>query len=120
MTLLGWLAGSAVAQFISAVDHWVTFGLLSYVGITMIRSGFRLNVASYPTNPSKGNMLVMFSVATSLAAMAVVLSMAFLHVVVIYPALVISLVTFGLSVAALLLGNKLIVIFFHAGFHLFM
>ena len=107
MTLLGWLAGSAVEQFISAVDHWVAFGLLSYVGITMIRSGFHPDIASYPTNPSKGNLLVMLSLATSLDAMAVGLSMAILHVVIIYPAVVIGLVTFGLSVAALFLGNKL-------------
>jgi len=107
MTLLGWLAGSAVAQFISAFDHWVAFGLLIYVGVTMIRSGFRPEVVSYKSNPSKGNMLVMLSVATSLDALAVGLSMALLHVNIIYPALVIGLVTFGLSIAALLLGNKL-------------
>ena len=107
MTLLGWLAGSAVAQFISAFDHWVAFGLLVYVGVTMIRSGFRPEVVSYKSNPSKGNMLVMLSVATSLDALAVGLSMALLHVNIIYPALVIGLVTFGLSIAALLLGNKL-------------
>jgi putative Mn2+ efflux pump MntP len=107
MTLLGWLAGSAVVRFISAVDHWVVFGLMAYVGITMIRSGFSPEVVSYKTNPSKGNMMVMLSVATSLDAMAVGLSMAFLRVNIYYPALVIGLVTFGLSVAALFLGNKL-------------
>lgn len=107
MTLLGWLAGSAVAQFISAFDHWVAFGLLIYVGVTMIRSGSRPEIISYKSNPSKGNMLVMLSVATSLDALAVGLSMALLHVNIIYPALVIGLVTFGLSIAALLLGNKL-------------
>jgi putative Mn2+ efflux pump MntP len=107
MTLLGWLAGSAVARFISAVDHWVAFGLLAYVGITMVRSGFRPEVVSYKTNPSKGNMMVMLSLATSLDALAVGLSMAFLRVNIFYPALVIGLITFGLSVAALFLGNKL-------------
>jgi putative Mn2+ efflux pump MntP len=107
MTLLGWLAGSAVAQFISTFDHWVAFALLAYVGVTMIRSGLRPEMASYQTNPSKGNMLVMLSVATSLDAMAVGLSMAFLNVSILYPALVIGLVTFGLSIAALFLGNRL-------------
>ncbi len=107
MTLLGWLAGSAVAQFISTFDHWVAFALLAYVGTTMIRAGSRPDMASYQTNPSKGNMLVMLSVATSLDAMAVGLSMAFLHMSILYPALVIGLVTFGLSIAALFLGNRL-------------
>jgi putative Mn2+ efflux pump MntP len=107
MTLLGWLAGSLVARFISAIDHWVAFGLLLYVGFTMIRSGFRPEIVSYQTNPTKGNMLVMLSVATSLDALAVGLSMAFLHVDILYPALVIGLVTFGLSIMALFLGNKL-------------
>jgi putative Mn2+ efflux pump MntP len=107
MTLLGWLAGSAVARFIASVDHWVAFGLLGYVGITMLRSGFRPETVFYKKNPSKGNMMVMLSLATSLDALAVGLSMAFLRVSILFPALVIGLVTFGLSVAALFLGNKL-------------
>ena len=49
----------------------------------------------------------MLSLATSLDALAVGLSMAFLRVSILFPALVIGLVTFGLSVAALFLGNKL-------------
>jgi len=107
MTLLGWLAGSAVARFISAVDHWVVLVLLLYVGITMIRSGSRPDLVSYQKNPSKGKTMVMLSVATSLDAMAVGLSMALLNINIFYPAAVIGVVTFGLSTAALFLGNKL-------------
>jgi len=64
------LAGSAVAQFISAVDHWVAFGLLAYVGITMIRSGSSAEVVSY-RRTLQGEYAGDASVATSLDAMAV-------------------------------------------------
>ena len=40
MTVVGWFAGSSIAAFIEAFDHWVAMGLLAYVGGNMIRSGF--------------------------------------------------------------------------------
>jgi putative Mn2+ efflux pump MntP len=39
MTFLGWLAGSTIARWISAFDHWIAFLLLALVGVNMIRSG---------------------------------------------------------------------------------
>ena len=107
MTLLGWLVGSAVAQFVSQIDHWVALVLLSYVGINMIRSGLKTDEASYPTDPSRGRYLVMLSVATSLDAMAVGLSMAMLHTPVWVPSIIIGVVSLVLSIVGLLAGAKL-------------
>jgi putative Mn2+ efflux pump MntP len=107
MTLLGWLAGSAVAQFIGGVDHWVALGMLAYVGINMIRSGLKTSEDSYQSDPSRGRFLVMLSVATSLDAMAVGLSMAMLHTPVWFPSLIIGGVSLVLSVVGLLAGAKL-------------
>ena len=78
MTLLGWLAGTTIADWINGIDHWVALALLGYVGVNMIRSGFNHDCESYQTNPSKGKTLMMLCVATSLDAMAVVLSIAML------------------------------------------
>ena len=107
MTLLGWLAGSTIAGFISGVDHWVALGLLGYVGVNMVRSGFNQHGECYQENPSKGRTLMMLCVATSIDAMAVGLSMALVKTPVVYPSILIGVVTAGLSVFGLLAGTKL-------------
>ena len=107
MPALGWLAGSAVTRFIAPFDHWIALGLLTFVGVRMIRSGLSADQDSHPTDPSRGGTLVMLSVATSIDAFAVGLSLAIVHVPIIYPAVVIGVVTGGLSLAGLLLGNRL-------------
>jgi putative Mn2+ efflux pump MntP len=107
MTLLGWVLGSVVAQYVSQIDHWIALALLSYVGINMIRSGLNTSEESYPTDPSRGRFLVMLSVATSIDAMAVGLSMAMLHTPVWVPSLIIGVVSLTLSIVGLMAGARL-------------
>ncbi len=107
MTLLGWLVGSTIAGFISSIDHWVALVLLGYVGVNMIRSGLDKDGECYQSNPSKGKTLMMLCVATSLDAMAVGLGMAMIHSPVMLPAIIIGVVTSGLSVFGLLAGTRL-------------
>jgi putative Mn2+ efflux pump MntP len=107
MPVVGWLAGVTVAPLIAAFDHWVAFGLLAFVGLRMVRSGFNSAAATYPCDPSRGATLVMLSIATSIDALAVGLSLAFQEVVIWYPAAVIGVVTAGMSLAGLRLGNRL-------------
>lgn len=108
MTLLGWLAGKTVVSYISAIDHWVAFGLLLFVGVRMVRGGLRKE-GEEPAipDPSRGMTLVMLSVATSIDALAVGLSLALLSVNVVWSALIIGLVSAILSLVGLLLGNQL-------------
>ena len=63
MTVVGWFAGSTIASYIQAFDHWIALALLAYVGGNMIRSGLNPEVESYVSNPSKGRLLVILSVA---------------------------------------------------------
>ena len=107
MTLLGWLMGSTIANFISGIDHWVAFVLLGYVGINMIRSGLNHKKETYVADPSRGRTLIMLSVATSLDAMAVGLSMAMIHAPVVVPSLIIGIVSLTLSGVGLVAGSKL-------------
>jgi len=111
MTALGWLAGSAVAGLIERFDHWIALVLLVIVGVNMIRSGFNPDQESYPKDPSRGGTLMMLSVATSIDALAVGLSMAMLKQPILQPSLIIGAVTFLLSSLALFLGNRLGVLF---------
>lgn len=107
MTVLGWLAGSTVAALIAGIDHWVAMGLLSYVGINMIRNGLDPKQESYPSNPSRGKLLVILSVATSIDAMAVGMSMALLGTSVWVPSIVIGVITLLLSAIGLQAGCRL-------------
>jgi putative Mn2+ efflux pump MntP len=107
MPILGWLGGTSVAHLISSVDHWVAFGLLALVGGRMVQSGLRKDEIPNFDDPSRGRVLVILSVATSIDALAVGLSLAMLHVDVVFPSIVIGVVAAGLSLAGLLLGHKL-------------
>lgn len=108
MTLLGWLAGKTVVGYIASIDHWIAFVLLAFVGIRMIRGGLskESDEPSIP-DPSRGMTLVMLSIATSIDALAVGLSLALLDVNVLWSALLIGLVSAALSLVGLNLGNQL-------------
>lgn len=107
MTLLGWLAGSTIVQLISDFDHWVALILLAYVGGNMIHSGFDQEHKTYPANPSKGRLLIVLCVATSLDALAVGLSMAMVKSPILVPSITIGVVTAGLSALGLRAGYTL-------------
>ncbi len=107
MPILGWLAGSSIASLISRFDHWVAMGLLTFVGVRMIRSGLNPESEMYRSDPSRGGTLVMLSVATSIDAFAIGLSLAMLQVDILFPSVVIGVVTASLSLIGLLIGHKL-------------
>jgi len=81
--------------------------LLAYVGGNMIRSGLNPEVESYISDPSKGRLLVILSVSTSIDALAVGLSMAMINVPWLLPSIIIGLVTWGLSSVGLITGDVL-------------
>ena len=107
MPVVGWYLGFSVARIISSFDHWIAFGLLILVGGRMIWAGFRDDVETYDTNPSRGFTLVLLSVATSIDALAVGLSLAMLGVSIWYPSLVIGIVTGLISLSGIPLGARL-------------
>jgi putative Mn2+ efflux pump MntP len=107
MPVLGWQAGSSIDYLISSVDHWIAALLLAYVGGKMIREGLSPVLTTFLEDPSRGKNLVMLSVATSIDALAVGLSLAMLKVQIVTPAAIIGVVTFSLSLVGLLVGNYL-------------
>ncbi|ACH38717.1 protein of unknown function DUF204 [Citrifermentans bemidjiense Bem] len=108
MPIGGWLLGMTVQKWISAYDHWIAFGLLAYVGGRMVHEAFEEDdEEKTPSDPTKGMTMVMLSVATSIDAFAVGLSIAMLGVSVWLPATVIGLVAGVLTVAGMLLGRRL-------------
>ena len=107
MPIVGWMAGLSIQRVISSFDHWIAFGLLAFVGVRMIRSGLDTDGESHSTDPSHGGTLVLLSVAVSIDALAIGLSLAMLGVSIFYPAVIIGLVTAGLSLIGLQVGGTL-------------
>jgi manganese efflux pump family protein len=105
MPVIGWLFGNTIAPLVNNYDHWVAFGLLAFVGIRMIRSGLSKREEEIVKDPSRGWTMVMLSVAVSIDALAIGLSLAFLDVDIWIPALIIGLVTGALSLIGLRVGN---------------
>jgi putative Mn2+ efflux pump MntP len=107
MPIAGWLVGMAVQQWISAYDHWIAFVLLAVVGGRMIQEAFDEKKDKSASDPTRGLTMVMLSVATSIDALAVGLSLAMLGVSVWLPAAVIGAVAGVLTVCGMLLGRRL-------------
>jgi len=107
MLVLGWLAGRTVVDLIAAYDHWLSFILLSFVGAKMIwesrRSGEARRVS---TDITRGWLLLTLSIATSIDALAVGLSFAFLQVNIVLTGLTVGVVTFLAVTVGFLLGKK--------------
>lgn len=107
MPVIGWLAGLTLAGFISGVDHWIAFGLLLFIGCKMIYGAIRLEASERHGDSLSLYALLLLSVATSIDALAVGLSFAFLGIAIATPVIVIGAVTFSLSFIGASAGNKL-------------
>jgi putative Mn2+ efflux pump MntP len=107
MPIAGWFAGVTVAPVIEGYDHWVAFCLLAYVGGKMIAESFREEEKIHKEDPTKGLSLVMLSVATSIDALAVGLSFAFLKIPILYPSIIIGVVAFIMTMIGMVFGAKL-------------
>lgn len=107
MSVLGWLAGRTVVEFISAFDHWVAFALLLFAGGRMVWESFRDRDSSHGIDISKGLLLLTLSVATSIDSLAVGLSFAFLDVNIALASATIGIVAFAVTIVGFLLGSKI-------------
>ena len=107
MPVIGWLAGRTLVQYIAPVDHWIAFGLLAFIGGKMVYEAFQeKGDEADACDPTRGLRLVMLSIATSIDALAVGLSLAVLGVSIWYPALVIGIVAGVLTTIGLDLGKR--------------
>ena len=106
MPVLGWLAGKEIASRIGEFDHWIAFGLLAFVGGKMLHEAWTDDKRQAKADPTRGLMLVTLSVATSIDALAVGMSFAFLHVSIWFPSTVIGVVTATLCVIGMTGGSR--------------
>ena len=107
MPIVGWLAGEQLAASISGYDHWVAFALLDYVGGKMLWEARGKKNAEGNSDPTRGLRLLTLSVATSIDALAVGMSMAFMGVSVWFPSVVIGVVTATLTAVGITFGGRI-------------
>ena len=103
MPCIGWLLGARFEHVIASVDHWVAFCLLAIIGISMIQEAFS------KTEELSGDLgvrtMVMLAVATSIDALAVGITFAFLQVRILPAAGLIGVTTFLLSALGVYIGR---------------
>lgn len=106
MPVVGWWVGLGMKDLISGVDHWIAFGLLGFIGGKMIYESTRIEEIERVGNPLDTYVLLILSIATSIDALAVGLSLSFLNVSIATPVIIIGVVTFLLSFLGVFVGNR--------------
>lgn len=104
MPVLGYVLGSAFADYITAFDHWIAFVLLSIIGGNMVREALSGEEEEVSNSFGVQTMFIM-AVATSIDALAVGITFAFLRVNIVAAAAFIGCTTFGFSAAGVKIGS---------------
>ena len=108
MPVVGWAAGLTIRDHIERWDHWVAFGLLLFIAQGMLRGCFKKKDTCEPAkDPTRGFTMVMLSVATSLDALAVGLSLSMIKVSIWTPALIIGIVAAVFTTIGMHMGATL-------------
>ena len=110
MPFLGWTLGVQLAGYVAALDHWIAFVLLAYIGGKMLWEALTEEseaADALPTDPPLDiKELLMMAIATSIDALAVGVTFAF-DATPILPAIsIIGVTTFCLSIGGVVLGNR--------------
>lgn len=103
MPVLGWFTGGSVSHLIEAFDHWVAFALLAFIGGGMIR-GALSGEESQALDVTRLRTLVGLAVATSVDALIVGVNLGLMREALLIPALIISAVSFVLTIAGFYIG----------------
>lgn len=106
MPAIGYACGFAFQGWLKAVDHWVAFALLGFIGAKMIYESRRADVEKL-SDPFSTPRLLLLSIATSIDALAVGISFSLLGVSLLMTILVIGIVTFSLCLPAVWIGKRL-------------
>lgn len=110
MPFAGWFVAGRFSRYLEAVDHWIAFGLLAFIGGKMIKESFDGEDEPAHFSPASLRTQLLFAVATSIDALAVGISFACLGYDSVsslsFPLLVIGLVSLFMSIAGNMLGVR--------------
>lgn len=105
MPAIGYVLGYQFKDHIMAVDHWIAFALLVFIGINMIRESRKEEDEMTEDDSLKPRTMFILAVATSIDALAVGITFAFLEVNILAAVSFIGVITFVLSMAGVRVGN---------------
>ena len=108
MPLIGYLLGTGFSEYIEKFDHWIAFALLAFIGGKRVIEAIREKDGGpeEKTDALSTGELTVLAVATSIDALAVGITFAFLKVNILPSVLLIGVTTFALSLGGVLLGNR--------------
>lgn len=110
MPFVGWLCASTFSYLIKSIDHWIAFGILAFLGGRMILESFKDEDCRKEFNPASLKVVLTLAIATSIDALAVGVSFAFLGITevkdILPPIYIIGFVSFVMSLIGLLFGIK--------------
>lgn len=117
MPLLGWLLGIGFEGYIKSIDHWTALILLSIIGINMIKAFYEDRKKDDSADIEYGvtiedvtlsnKEIIMLAIATSIDALAIGISFAFLSVNIVQASTIICIITFIMCLIGAIVGNKI-------------
>jgi len=108
MPFIGWALGTQFESYITSIDHWIAFILLAFIGGKMVVEGYRLEedeTVKELDPPLDMKEMFLLAIATSIDALAVGITFAFLNYPIVECITIIGLTTFVLSIAGVVVGN---------------
>lgn len=109
MPFIGWVLGSQFEQYITSIDHWIAFILLGFIGGKMVVEAIREKDEAVEVGkmdpPLDLKEMFILAIATSIDALAVGITFAFLQVPIVEAVSVIGITTFVISVIGVYVGN---------------
>ncbi|MBE6048138.1 MAG: manganese efflux pump [Clostridium sp.] len=107
MPLTGWLLGIKFTKYIEKIDHWIAFGLLVFIGGKMVYESIKGNDDEEKQIDFSNKRFLVLAIATSIDALAVGVSFAFLSVNILSASIIIACTTFILCIVAVYIGGVL-------------
>lgn len=110
MPFIGWMCANTFSHLIESVDHWIAFAILAFLGGRMVYESFKEEGCRQEFNPASPKVVLTMAIATSIDALAIGVSFAFLGIRdyrdILSPILIIGLVSFIMSLVGLIFGIR--------------
>jgi len=108
MPLIGYIIGTSLRVYLQNIDHWIAFGLLTFIGVKMIKESSYITKETDTKNKNTDSIPVLFTlaIATSIDALAVGITFSLLDVNILFCAGMIGVVTFLLSLLGIWMGCR--------------
>lgn len=105
MPLIGWMVGNSVQSLIEPVDHWIAFAILAFIGVKMIWQSFMTSGEKKSVDIRKVSVLLTLAIATSIDALITGVGFGFIRANIYEAVIIISIITFVVSVIGAKLGE---------------